>query len=153
MDVPEQVQYGQVSADFFRVFSIPIAQGRGFSAEEDRPSGPHVAVISDELRQRRFGGDPNIVGKTISLSSVTYEVIGVVAPGYRTEANPPAEVWTPFQIDPQSKDQAHYFTTVGAAQTRCLVRGGQREAHSYPARDSVSSIRGRSRRNRPSACA
>ena len=112
VDVPEQVQYGQVSADFFRVFSIPIAQGRGFSAEEDRPSGPHVAVISDELRQRRFGGDPNIVGKTISLSSVTYEVIGVVAPGYRTEANPPAEVWTPFQIDPQSKDQAHYFTTV-----------------------------------------
>ena len=41
VDVPEQVQYGQVSADFFRVFSIPIAQGRGFSAEEDRTTRLH----------------------------------------------------------------------------------------------------------------
>src|ERR1043165_397451 len=53
---PEQLRASQVSADFFPLFGVPMVRGRGFTEEEDRPSGPRVAVISYGLWQRRFGG-------------------------------------------------------------------------------------------------
>ena len=54
-DTPEQLALGQVSADYFHLFGAPIVQGRGFSAEEDRPNGDKVVVISHGLWTRRFG--------------------------------------------------------------------------------------------------
>src|SRR5262245_16803478 len=55
--VPEQLRVGRVSADFFRLLGAPIARGRTFTEEEDRPKGPKVAVLSYGLWMRRFGGD------------------------------------------------------------------------------------------------
>jgi len=60
-DNPEQIQSTQVSANFFRLFGAPVIQGRTFTADEDRPNGPHVAVLSYGLWQRRFGGDPQVL--------------------------------------------------------------------------------------------
>ena len=65
---PEQLQSGQVSSDYFRLFEAPIIRGRAFTAEEDLPHAPLVALIGEGLWKRRFGGDPNLIGKTISLS-------------------------------------------------------------------------------------
>jgi putative ABC transport system permease protein len=122
---PEQVQYGQVSVEFFRVFGIPITQGRGFLPEEDRPGGRKVAVLTHELWERRFGLDPAIIGKTVMLGSVSHEVVGIVAKGYRTEANPPAELWTPFQLDPNATDQGHFFNVVGRLNPDVTVDGAK----------------------------
>lgn len=61
-EVPEQLRSGQVSADYFRLFGTPLVRGRGFSAEEDRPGGDKVAVISQGLWARRFGSDPGVLG-------------------------------------------------------------------------------------------
>jgi putative ABC transport system permease protein len=111
---PEQVQSAQVSADFFRLFGAPIARGRSFTAEEDRPNAGKVVVLSGGFWRRRFGGDPQIIGKTIPLSGGAYEVIGIIDPSFdRYRFDPLADVWVPFQLDPESVDQAHYFVVAG----------------------------------------
>src|SRR5262249_28105017 len=66
IDVAEQVQRAEVSADFFRVYGIPISQGRSFSADEDRPNGPRLALISEGLWKRRLGANPQVIGTRIS---------------------------------------------------------------------------------------
>jgi putative ABC transport system permease protein len=107
---PEQLRNGQVSADYFRLAGIPISVGRTFSREEDLPNGEHVVVLSQGLWKRRFGSDPSVIGRTMQLSGDPYVIIGVLneSPKARVlEPNP--EVWTPFQLDPNSSDQGHYF--------------------------------------------
>src|SRR5262245_12955581 len=110
---PEQLPSARVTADFFRLFGARATIGRMFTADEDRPNGGRVVVLSYGLWQRRFGGDPQVVGRTLRLSGDSYVVIGVLAPSFnRTRFDPFADVWTPFQMDPDSTDQAHYFTAV-----------------------------------------
>ena len=65
---PERLQGFAVSADLFRVLGVEAAQGRTFLEEEDRPGNDRVVVISHELWQRRFGGAPDLVGKSIMLN-------------------------------------------------------------------------------------
>src|SRR5881409_1491193 len=73
----EQLRSAQVSADFFKLFGAPILRGRTFSREEDLPNGEKVVVISHSLWTRRFAKDPEIIGRTISLSGEPHVVIGV----------------------------------------------------------------------------
>ena len=111
---PEQLRSGQVSADYFHLFGAPVVRGRTFSREEDLPNGPKVAVISYSLWARRFGSDPAIIGKNISLSGEPHVVIGVVGPTFDVrEFGPAPEVWTAFQLDPNTSDQGHYFQAAG----------------------------------------
>jgi predicted permease len=112
--LPEQLKYGQVSADFFRLFGAPVIRGRAFSAEEDLPRGPLVALIGEGLWKRRFGGDPKVIGRTISLSGEPYVVVGIVGSNFDTsELDEAPEVWMPFQLDPKTTDQGHYFEAAG----------------------------------------
>ena len=111
---PEQIHSGQVTADFFRLFGAPVTRGRTFTAEQDSPRAGRVAVISDGLWKRHFGADPQILGKNISLSGEPYEVIGIIGASFDSEKfDPVPDVWIPFQIDPNSTDQAHYFLVSG----------------------------------------
>jgi putative ABC transport system permease protein len=111
---PEQVQAEKVTADYFRLFGFPLAQGRTFSADELVPNGRQTAIISYGLWRTEFGSDPHILGRTMSLEGNSYEVVGIMAP-VRTESPEPIDVWVPFQIDPNSTDQVHYggFTVAG----------------------------------------
>jgi putative ABC transport system permease protein len=104
---PEQIKGIHVTADYFHLFGAPIEKGRTFTPEEDRPHGPHVVVISDGLWRRRYGADPHMIGKTMELGGEPYTVVGIVGPGFNFD--PPSDVWIPFQFDPNSTDQAHYF--------------------------------------------
>jgi predicted permease len=109
--VPEQLRAGQVSADYFRLFGAPVFRGRTFSADEDLPNGPKVAVLSHGLWTRRFGGEDSIIGRTIQLSGDPHVVIGIIGPQFNlTELGGDApELWVPFQLDPNSVDQGHFF--------------------------------------------
>jgi putative ABC transport system permease protein len=110
----EQLRSGQVSAAYFKLTGAPIIRGRGFSGEEDLPRGPKVALISEGLWTRIFGNDPEIIGKPISLSADLYTIIGIVGDDYHPEdLGPVPEVYTPFQLDPDSADQGHYFRSAG----------------------------------------
>ena len=108
-DRPEQVKGIHASHEFFRLFGIRTILGRTFTEAEDRPEGGKVVVLSEGLWQRRYGSDPAIVGKTLTLGSEPYTVIGVVAHSFAVA--PPPDLYLPFQADPNSTNQGHYFQT------------------------------------------
>jgi putative ABC transport system permease protein len=127
---PEQIPVGQVSADFFKLLGAPVVQGRAFTAEEDLPNGGNVAVLSHGLWQRRFGGDPAAVGKTIALGGQPHIIVGVLGPGFQpaglvTFANAPPDAWVPFQIDPNSTMQGHYFIAAGRLRPGIALEGAK----------------------------
>lgn len=109
--IPEQVHGQHVTEQYFRVFGAPFVLGRGFTKEEDRPHGGSVVVISNGLWKRKFGGDRDVVGKSISIANLPYTVVGVTGPDFDTD--PPADLWIPYQFDPNTSDQAHYFVAAG----------------------------------------
>jgi len=106
-DRPEQLKGVHVSAEFFRLFGARVVAGRTFSAEEDRPGGPPLAVIAGGLWRRRFGSDLNLVGKSIDLGGEPFTVIGILDPTFTSD--PPADIYLPLKADPNSTDQAHYL--------------------------------------------
>ena len=110
---PEQLRSGRVSADFFKLVGAPVLLGRTFTADEDRPGGPRVTVISRALWETRFNADPNIVGKPISLGNEPYTIVGVLNTFDFREFGPTPQVWVLFQFDPNAKDQGHYFQAMG----------------------------------------
>jgi predicted permease len=85
--------------------------GRGFTTQEDSPNGGKVVVVSYGLWQRRFGGDPNIVGKVLSLGNEPYTIVGVLGKAFISD--PVADILLPFQFDPNSTNQGHYFSAAG----------------------------------------
>jgi len=105
---PEQVDVQMVTANFFPMLGVRPALGRFFLEKEDMPQatgktdsphGERVVILSHGLWQRRFGGDPGLLEKTIHIDGVGHTVIGVMPPGFRfNEA--PADVWVPFGLDP-----------------------------------------------------
>jgi putative ABC transport system permease protein len=109
-DDPEEVEVVHASAGYFAVFGAPIAMGRTFTPDEDRPGGPHVVVISNGLWRNRFNADPMIVGKAITLGAGSYEVIGVLGPTFAP--NSPVDLWLPLQADPNSASQLHNVIAV-----------------------------------------
>ena len=112
-DRPEQLRAGQVSADYFRLLGAPTVRGRTFTEEEDRPGGSRVLVLSYGLWTRRFGRDPAVIGQSLSLNGEPYVVVGIIGPAFSVAeievGGQPPELWTPFQLDPNSRDQGHYF--------------------------------------------
>ncbi|HYK91896.1 MAG TPA: ABC transporter permease [Acidobacteriota bacterium] len=113
-EFPEQLRSAQVSGDYFRLFGAPILSGRTFSRDEDLPHSEKVVVLSHGFWSRRFGSDPGIIGRTISLSGDPYTAIGILASSFDVgEFGPPPDVWVPFQLDPNSTDQGHYFRVAG----------------------------------------
>ena len=111
---PEQVHALHVTAGYFHLFGAPMIEGRSFTADEDRPNGGNVVVLSFGLWQRRFAGDRSMIGKSISLNGAPHTVVGIVGPGFNTELDAaPPDLWLPFQIDPNSVDHGRYFDISG----------------------------------------
>ncbi len=80
---PEVLNGARVSANFLHILGISPLKGRGFLQEEDVPGASPVAMISAELWQRRFAGDPQIVGKTMMLAGESCTIVGVLPPGFQ----------------------------------------------------------------------
>jgi putative ABC transport system permease protein len=109
--VPEQVHGIHASEAYFRLFGAQVILGRTFTPQEDSPNGGNVVVISYGFWQRKFGGNPNIVGTSVSLSNEPYTIVGVLGKSFFTD--PPADLWVPFQIEPNSTNLGHYFFVSG----------------------------------------
>jgi predicted permease len=90
---PERIVAGQVSADLFRVLRVNAARGRIFDNDEDKPGSPLVVVLSHALWQRRLGGDPNIIGQTLTLNGRDFTIIGIMPPSFQFPSR--VEMWTP----------------------------------------------------------
>src|SRR6202171_891878 len=98
------LQAEAVSANLFAVLGIQPILGRAFSPNEDEP-GNRVVVLSHGLWQRRFGGDPAIIGKSLRLNGEQFQVIGVMPAGFAFPISAfPPEVWTSMSILRETKD-------------------------------------------------
>jgi len=97
---PERFQTEFVSAPYFSLLGVQAARGRTFASDEDVLAKPsQVVVLSDGLWKRRFGADPHIVGRTITLccAARAYTVVGVMPPGFKGLSDQ-AELWVPFAM-------------------------------------------------------
>ena len=77
---PERVEGAQVSVNFFDFLGVAPSLGRGFAPEEEVPGADRVVVISDALWRRRYGADPNLVGRSIELNGRDHVIVGIAAP-------------------------------------------------------------------------
>jgi putative ABC transport system permease protein len=91
---PEQVRATSVTADFLDVFSVSPTLGRGFGPTDMDVGAPPVALLSTGLWQRRFGGDPALVGRDITLNGRARTVIGILPPSFDFPAD--VEIWLPL---------------------------------------------------------
>ncbi len=98
---PEELYGANVSPNFFELMRVSPARGRGFNADEEHEGRDQVVVIGHVLWQRRFGGDANIVGQTLSLSGQPHTIIGVMPPGFQFPNK--TEVWKPLAPDAQTR--------------------------------------------------
>jgi putative ABC transport system permease protein len=110
-EFPEQVKAIHASADYFALFGAAPFLGRTFTAEEDKPGGAKVAVLSFGVWTRMFGGAKDIVGRSVTLGDDPYTIVGVISPGFRP--TPEADIWLPLQADPNSTNQGHYLAVAG----------------------------------------
>jgi len=124
-DLPEHLPAMHVSAGYFDVFGARVTLGRTFTADEDRPRGPHVAVISHGMWVRRFGSDRSIIGRVLPFGGDGYEVIGVLASDFRTE--PAIEVYLPLQGDRFSGDFANVVRVAARLLPGTTLRAAQIE--------------------------
>ncbi len=106
-DRPELVHGIHVSEAWFRVFSAPVMLGRTFTPQEDAPNGGKVVVLSYGLWQRKYGGNPKVIGQSLSLANEPYTIVGVLGKDFVTD--PASELYLPFQFDPNSTNQGHFF--------------------------------------------
>ena len=80
--LPESVHAGWVSWNFFRVLGVTPALGRDFLASDDQPSAPATTILAYAFWKRRFGADPNVLGKSLYLDEKPYTIIGVMPPSF-----------------------------------------------------------------------
>jgi len=100
-DNPERLGAELVSASYFSMLGVEPALGRTFIAEEDQtPGAEPVALIGHGVWRRRFGSDPGVIGKTISLNKVPLTIVGVLPDGFKGQKGT-AEVWAPMMMAPQ----------------------------------------------------
>jgi putative ABC transport system permease protein len=112
---PIRVGVGFITANALDVLGAKPLLGRMFTAAEDRPNGPQLALLGYPLWQSRYGSDASIVGRTVMINDVPVEVIGVMPDGFRLptdftdDAAEPTQLWRPQQIDEQNLSRNHGF--------------------------------------------
>jgi len=103
---------GLVTPQLFSVFHVSPILGRTFTDEETLPGRFRVAVLSHSLWQKRFGSDPNVLGRTVQLNGRPFTIIGVMPAGFSYPDR--VELWRPLPIDPAKLDPGpHYLNVVG----------------------------------------
>ena len=102
----EGVVAGAVTADFFPLLGVLPALGRNFTQEEDTPNGPKAAILGHGLWQSRFGGDLNVLGRTVTLNEQSYTVVGILPA--RFQYPEPFQLWIPLALSETSAALAGY---------------------------------------------
>jgi predicted permease len=142
-DEPERLPAEAVSAPYFSILGVAPAHGRTFRTDEDAvPNRDLVVVLSHALWQRRYGGDPAILNRTIQIGPRTFTVIGIMPSGFAGVSDQ-AQVWLPFMLsgyDPQNRGTRGFQTvarlkpgiSIDAARAELALISRQLE-QAYPA--------------------
>src|SRR5580704_1321677 len=113
---PERVNQALVNVNFFDVLGVRPAIGRAFRPGEDQLGSDREVIFSNRFWQRRFGGDPNIVGAAIRLDDVDHVVAGIMPPQFDFPLA--AEVWTPLAPKPAARHSRVYQTLENVARLK-----------------------------------
>ena len=130
---PEQLNGNSISPSIVPLLGIRPVAGRAFLEGEDRPQSPPVAMISEGLWRRRFGGDPSLIGSALTMNGIAYTVVGIAPPGLSILAS--GDVLTPLVIDPGRELRLnHVITTVGRLKSGVTLAQAQAEMDTVFAR-------------------
>ncbi|MDQ6830077.1 MAG: ABC transporter permease [Gemmatimonadota bacterium] len=110
-----------VTSNAFEMLGQRPLAGRTFLPEEDQPGHDRVAVLSEELWKRRFGSDPRLIGRTITLDGEPYILIGVMPARFEFPVGSNADLWTPLAIDRTKNRGNHYLSVVGRLKTGVTI--------------------------------
>jgi putative ABC transport system permease protein len=134
VETPERIQGFLVTASFLDAIGVKPIIGRNFSEEENQPGKDAVAIITHSLWQRRFGGDPNIVNKTITLNSITRTVIGVMPERFNFPKG--AEVYAPLAMTPELARSrgSHSYYVIGRLKAGISLQSAQADIDTITAR-------------------
>src|SRR5262249_13165660 len=99
---PEHVNGLEVSASFWNVLGESLVAGRAFVADDERQGHAPLAILSEGLWKRRYGGDPALVGRTIDINLVSHTVVGIAPQdvGFASDV----DVWLPLTYDPEEDE-------------------------------------------------
>jgi len=100
---PDRALGTWITADGFQTLGVRPAHGRLFRADEGKPGSPPVAILSDALWKRSFGGNPEIVGQTVKLNQDTVTIVGIMPAGFGFPEM--SLLWQPFPDDAQTKEE------------------------------------------------
>ncbi|HYK62709.1 MAG TPA: ABC transporter permease [Bryobacteraceae bacterium] len=123
---PEQFTGNEISPSLFRVLGVRPVLGRDFQEDEDQPASQPVAIIGEGLWKRRFGGEPSVIGRNVTLNGAAYTVVGV-APS-APEILSQGDIWTPLVLD-RSKERRlnHLIVVVGRLKRGVTIPQAQAE--------------------------
>ncbi|HEY8548755.1 MAG TPA: ABC transporter permease, partial [Vicinamibacterales bacterium] len=148
---PEQVSGLRVTASFFDVLGVTPLYGRTFREEEEIAGRDRVVVLSHALWSRRFGADPAVVGRTIRIDGMAYEVVGVMPPGFQMQFwSGPRQLWVPagWTAGDQQRD-SNSFIAIGRLGPGVSVEAARSEmetiarslAEAYPETNAGETVR------------
>ena len=147
-DQAERLVGARVTGNFFSLFDVPPASGRFFTQSEDQPGSDRVAVIGFGLWQRRFGGDPGLIGQQISMNGNAYTVLGVAPANFMFPRR--IEVWTPAILSEQKSERGSNYLKIiarlkdGVTESQAEVQMNQicaALAQQYPANDTNLTVK------------
>jgi putative ABC transport system permease protein len=125
---PERLEGRRVSSNLFPLLGVEPQLGRVFTAAEDQPGSQRVVLLSYPLWQRRFGGDPSIVGKTLTLNGEGYTVVGVMPARFQFPSTDD-DLWVPVAFTPQqaANRNRHYLQVVARLKPGVTLTQAQTE--------------------------
>jgi len=123
-----------VSSDFFSVLRTNPMQGRTFTPDEERPGRDQVVMLSHGLWQRAFGGNPNIVGQTLTLNSRSFTVVGIMPAGFEFPRE--ADLWVPLAWDEKERQlrSIHDYLVVARLKQNVSLQQAQAEMSTISSR-------------------
>lgn len=150
---PEAVHVARVTASFFSVLGVAPALGVTLNSERAAADNPHLGVISDTYWRRRFGADPGVVGRTLVLDNGSWQIVGVMPPGFDAPSDSAfsigsidaVDMWVPYVMTPdersRTQDHNNHLETVARLKPTVTLQQAQARmtqistslAHAYPA--------------------
>lgn len=130
VDQPERLSSLAATANLFSLVGARPLRGRAFAAGEDAPGATPVVVLSHGLWQQRFGGDPQILGQTITLDGETHTVIGVMPAHFRFPAGTrETDIWVPLKFTKTQAESrgSHSMAVIGRLAPRASLATAQQE--------------------------
>lgn len=133
---PEYIPRAAVTVNFFQTIGVNPLLGRAFLKDDENMGSERVSVLSYGLWQRRFGGNPQVIGSRINLGGRDVTIVGVMPAGFSYPAN--AQLWSPFRMDRErargERRDNRFLNVIGRLKPTTTIEGAQSQANTLAAR-------------------